>query len=140
MITETTGTAERCATCGRDFSLPYVIRQKGSDHCEDCVTTSWNRHCPAETETADFDVTTAAGRLRTLWNATADPQLAMGPQEVADVETVLAEHAAMAKELAIVAPLDPARKTCRRCTHWFLAHRRDQGCLECPCTAGMVAS
>lgn len=46
------------------------------------------------------DITTAYGRLRTLWNATVDPQLAMSADEVADVETVLSEHAAMAAELA----------------------------------------
>ena len=32
-----------CASCGRDFSLPYVTRQPGTGRCEDCVTTSWNR-------------------------------------------------------------------------------------------------
>ena len=46
-----------------------------------------------------FDTSIAAGRLRTLWSATADPQLAMSDDEVADVATVLAEHAAMAAEL-----------------------------------------
>ena len=48
----------------------------------------------------DFDTSTAAGRLRILWGATADPQLAMSPDEVVDVQTVLDEHAAMAAELA----------------------------------------
>ena len=48
---------------------------------------------------ADFDSTTAYGRLRILWNATADPQLVMTDDEIADVETVLQEHAAMAAEL-----------------------------------------
>lgn len=42
---------------------------------------------------------TAAGRLRILWSATADPQLAMSDSEVADVATVLDEHAVMAREL-----------------------------------------
>lgn len=46
-----------------------------------------------------FDISTAAGRLRILWGATADPQLAMSEDEVADVATVLDEHAAMAAEL-----------------------------------------
>jgi hypothetical protein len=35
--------------------------------------------------------TEAFERLWTLWFATCDPQLVMGPQEVADVETVLVE-------------------------------------------------
>lgn len=48
-----------------------------------------------------FDTATAAGRLRILWNATADPQLAMSDDEVADVATVLDEHAAMADELKL---------------------------------------
>lgn len=48
-----------------------------------------------------FDIATAYGRLRTLWNATADPQLAMSDDEIADVETVLQEHAAMADELRL---------------------------------------
>lgn len=48
---------------------------------------------------AAFDISTAAGRLRILWGATADPQLAMSEDEVADVQTVLDEHAAMAAEL-----------------------------------------
>lgn len=48
-----------------------------------------------------FNTTTAYGRLRILWDATADPQLVMGEQEVADVETVLQEHAAMAAELKL---------------------------------------
>ena len=47
----------------------------------------------------EFDTSTAAGRLRILWGATADPQLAMSDDEVADVQTVLDEHAAMAAEL-----------------------------------------
>lgn len=51
------------------------------------------------TTTTPADTSTAAGRLRTLWGATADPQLAMSVDEVADVATVLAEHAAMADEL-----------------------------------------
>lgn len=46
-----------------------------------------------------FDTSTAAGRLRILWGATADPQLAMSDDEVADVATVLDEHAEMAAEL-----------------------------------------
>jgi hypothetical protein len=46
-----------------------------------------------------FDTSTAAGRLRILWGATADPQLAMSDDEVADVAAVLGEHAAMAAEL-----------------------------------------
>lgn len=46
-----------------------------------------------------FDASTAAGRLRILWGATADPQLAMSDDEVADVATVLREHAEMAAEL-----------------------------------------
>lgn len=50
-------------------------------------------------EGAAFDTSTAAGRLRILWGATADPQLAMSDDEVADVATVLDEHAAMAAEL-----------------------------------------
>lgn len=45
-----------------------------------------------------FDTSTAAGRLRILWGATADPQLAMSDDEVADVATVLREHAEMAAE------------------------------------------
>lgn len=46
-----------------------------------------------------FDTSTATGRLRILWGATADPQLAMSDDEVADVATVLREHAEMAAEL-----------------------------------------
>ena len=45
------------------------------------------------------DATTAYGRLRMLWDATADPELVMSDSEVADVETVLQEHAAMTAEL-----------------------------------------
>lgn len=58
-----------------------------------------------------FDTSTAAGRLRILWGATADPQLAMSDDEVADVETVLREHAEMAAELKqLRTEREPARE------------------------------
>jgi len=51
------------------------------------------------TTDAVFDTSTAAGRLRILWGATADPDLVMTDNDVADVATVLREHAEMAAEL-----------------------------------------
>lgn len=28
-----------CRSCGRDFTLPYVLRHGDASHCEDCATT-----------------------------------------------------------------------------------------------------
>lgn len=41
---------DSCRSCGRDFALPYVTRQQGTDSCEDCVTVSWNRDGAAREE------------------------------------------------------------------------------------------
>jgi hypothetical protein len=46
-----------------------------------------------------FDSSTAAGRLRILWNSTADPGLVMTDDDIADVATVLDEHAEMSAEV-----------------------------------------
>lgn len=35
---------DACRTCHRDFSLPYVTREEGSDRCEDCASASGMQH------------------------------------------------------------------------------------------------
>jgi len=81
------------------------------------------------TSTADpvFDTGTAAGRLRILWGATANPQLAMSDDEVADVATVLDEHAEMAAELKQlrVEGDNPAADLAAFCEEWL---KQNAGC------------
>lgn len=54
-----------------------------------------------------------------------------------DLHAALAELEQLRATVA-ARPLDPARKHCLLCGHYFLAHRRDIGCMHCQCTAGVT--